>query len=107
VTTGNKRLQPLSVQILDGAAAQLRQQPSPQLTAGRALRAAFMLRQDRRVHLAPKKAKEMKSEYAYRWCYWTVTGKGDRISFGQFALFLSESDLQQMLTEARSKGWSI
>jgi hypothetical protein len=49
----------------------------------------------------------MKSEYAYRWCYWTVTGKGDRISFGQFALFLSESDLQQMLTEARSKGWSI
>lgn len=60
-----------------------------------------------KVRLEPKKAKEMKSEYAYRWCYWTVTGKGDRLSFGQFALFLSGADLQQMLSEARSKRWSI
>jgi hypothetical protein len=60
-----------------------------------------------KVGLAPKKAKEMKSEYAYRWCYWTITGKGDRLAFGQFALFLSERDLQGMLGEARRRGWPI
>jgi hypothetical protein len=49
----------------------------------------------------------MRSKYAYRWCYWTVTAKEDKLSFGQYALFLSESALRNMLAKARKKGWPI
>lgn len=60
-----------------------------------------------KIRLGPKKARQMRSKYAYRWCYWTVTGKGDRLSFGQYALFLSERSLRNILARSRKKGWPI
>jgi hypothetical protein len=60
-----------------------------------------------RIRLSPKKGREMGSKRAYRWCYWTVTGKGDRLAFGQYALFLSETALRNLLSKARKKGWPV
>lgn len=59
-----------------------------------------------RIRLYPKKAKELKSQYAYRWCYWVVNGRGT-LSFGQFALVVPPNLLRGMLADARKRGWHI
>jgi hypothetical protein len=59
-----------------------------------------------RIRLYPKKAEELQSRFAYRWCYW-VLGQWNTIPFGQYALLLSEGHLRRMLRKARKKGWKI
>lgn len=59
-----------------------------------------------RIRLYPKKMKELKSQYAYRWCYWAVGERGG-IQFGQYALLRSNRYLRRMLASARKQGWQI
>ncbi|HYU46596.1 MAG TPA: hypothetical protein VEK84_10525 [Terriglobales bacterium] len=59
-----------------------------------------------KIRLCPQKARELRSKYAYRWCYWVI-GKGEVVRFGQFALVMQPIQLRHILTEARKKGWQI
>jgi hypothetical protein len=58
-----------------------------------------------RIRLHEAKATELGSVYAYRWCYYSFSDSGDKLTFGQYALLMSENQLQEILTEARNKGW--
>jgi hypothetical protein len=65
-----------------------------------------------RIRLNEKKAAELESTYAYRWCYYSLSGpenkkRPNQWVFGQYAQLLSETHLQDILAMARSKGWSI
>jgi len=65
-----------------------------------------------RIRLNEKKAAEMKSTHAYRWCYSSLSGpehktRPNQWVFGQYAPFLSETQLQDLLAMGRLKGWPI
>ena len=65
-----------------------------------------------RIRLNEKKGSEMKCPYAYRWCYYSLSGPENKTRpnqwvFGQYAQLLSEAQLQGILAEARQKGWPI
>jgi hypothetical protein len=47
------------------------------------------------------------SEHAYRTGYWTYSGNGKRIVWGQYTQFLTEVEYRILLQKARDKGWSI
>jgi len=45
------------------------------------------------------------NEYAYRTGHWTY--RGQKINWGQYIQFLTESEYRELLTKARAKGWPI
>lgn len=60
-----------------------------------------------RIRLDSPKAAEMGGEISYRWCYYSLTETGKSFVFGQYALLLSERQLQGLLAQARLKGWNL
>jgi hypothetical protein len=47
------------------------------------------------------------STYAYRIGYYTWSGNGDRVIFGQYNSLVSERQLTDLLCLAASKGWPV
>lgn len=47
------------------------------------------------------------SQYAYRLGYWTFTGDGRSVKWGQYHAILSEKEWADLMRQARDKGWGI
>ena len=45
--------------------------------------------------------------YAYRTGYWTWTGDGKGVVWGQYTQLLSEREQRKMIARARARGWPI
>ena len=43
----------------------------------------------------------------YRVGYWTLSKRGRKLIWGQYALSLSEGNFRNLLAQAREKGWQV
>jgi hypothetical protein len=59
-----------------------------------------------RVQQFPE-AREDGEEFAYRFCYYALSGKNGKRVFGQYAPVFSQRELSKLFRLAREKGWPI
>ena len=60
-----------------------------------------------RIRHTAERARESGSRFAYRSCYYSYTADLSRIVFGQYAQCVSEREFQDLLNQARTKGWPV
>jgi hypothetical protein len=60
-----------------------------------------------RIRHTPQQASAAGSTVAYRSCYYSYTADMKRIVFGQYAQCVSKPEFQDLLKQARAKGWPL